>query len=202
MKSYHHVFLFIGALLSLLVPCPARFGYVLIMVFAADLLLILGSAMNIAVDRLRLAELSNILILVFLVWGTSLIKQFLILYSAIIAMTLSFVLYLLPVSSLLIGRTVTHDSKDWKAYCLANLRIMGVFTATSLTFAFFRELMAFESISFPTKNGLWVIQLNLHGVIMPTEFWGTIPGAFIILALILAFMTVVQRRFNIIRSKE
>lgn len=202
MKTYHHVFLFIGSLLSILVPSPARFGYMLVLVIVADVLLILGTAMQIAAEKLLMQELSEIMMLVFLVFGTVLAKQLLIFYSPVIAMTLSFVLYLVPVSSLLISRTVAVKVNDWRDLCISNLRIMGVFTGTLLLFSFFRELISFESISLPARYGLWVIKLNLHGFIKPSEFWGTIPGAFILLALVLAFMSLVQRRFNIIRSKE
>ncbi len=202
MKTYHHVFLFIGSLLSLLVPSPARFGYILVLVVTADILLILGTAMQIASEKLLMQELKDILMLFFLVFGTVLAKQVLIFYSPIIAMTLSFVLYLVPVSSLLVSRTVAVTVSDWRELCISNLRIMGVFTGTLLLFAFFRELLSFGSISLPARFGLWIISLSLPGFITPTEFWGTIPGAFILLALVLAFMSLVQRRFNIIRSKE
>ncbi len=202
MKSYHYPFLFIGALLSLLVPCPARFGYVLLVVMAADLLMILGTGMRIAVDSLHLNELGSIMMLVFLVFTTILIKQFIILYSPVIAMTLSFVLYLVPVSAIIIGRTVASEQMQWKAYCISNLQVLGVFTGTCLVFGFVRELIAYESISLPAHSGLWIIPLNMHGLIKATAFWGSIPGAFILLSLILAFMSLVQRRFNIIRSKD
>lgn len=202
MKSQYHVFMFIGALLTLLVPCPARFGYVLLVVIAVDLLMVVGSGMRIAVDSLKFQELGSIMMMVFLVFCTVLIKQFMILYSPVMAMTLSFVLYLIPVSAILVGRVVVNDKTGWKPYCLTNLQIMGVFTGVSLLFGFIRELIAYESISLPARSGLYIIKLNLHGFIKSTSFWGSIPGAFIILSMILAFLSLVQRRFNIIRRKD
>lgn len=202
MKKNNSIILYISAFLSVVIPVPARFGWGIIMLFTMNILMLLGTTAKFLIRKLDIRELEPVCLLIFLYAVTIFCKQMLILYSPIAALTLSFSLYLIPISTFLLGYILTDKEMNPKVLYIKNMSASGIFTAYALFFYLIRELLAFGSISFPVRKGIHVIKLFSNSNTEFTFFFATIPGAFVILAILVAVFAFIERLVEINRRKN
>ena len=62
-----------------------------------------------------------------------------------------------------------------------------------------RDIIAFGSITFPAPKGIKVITLFKVGEVYPLHFLATIPGTLIVLGLIFALFSYINRKLMILR---
>ncbi len=194
--------LYISAFLSIIIPTPARLAYGIIMLFTLNIVMILGTTAKFLIKKLDIEELEPVCLIIFLYAVTIFCKQLLILYSPVIALTLSFALYLIPISSFILGYIITDREISPKVLYAKNMTASGLFTASALLFYLIRELLAFGSISIPLRKGIHVIQLFSNKISEYTYFFATIPGSFVILAVIVAIYNFIERNVEISRRKN
>lgn len=197
-----NLILYISAFLSVVIPVPARFGWGIIMLFTMNVVMILGTTAKYFIRKLDIRELEPVCLLIFLYATTIFCKQLLILYSPMAALTLSFALYLIPISTFILGYILTDKEMDPKILFKKNMSASGIFTGYALIFYLIRELLAFGSISFPVKKGIHVIKIIADRMPEYTFFFATIPGAFVILAILVAVFTFIERHVEILRRKN
>ena len=198
----NNVILYISAFLSVVIPVPARFGWGILMLLTMNILMLLGTTAKFLIRKLDIKELEPVCLLIFLYSVTILCKQCLILFSPIAALTLSFSLYLIPISTFLLGYILTDKEMNPKVLYVKNMSASGIFTGYALFFYMIRELLAFGSISFPVRKGIHVIKLISTVKTEYTFFFATIPGAFVILAVLVAIYAFIERIVDINRRKN
>lgn len=201
MKKNNLIF-YISAFLSVVIPVPARFGWGITMLFIMNIVMLLGTTAKFLIRKLDIQELEPVCLLIFLYAVTIFCKQMLILYSPIAALTLSFTMYLIPISPFILGYILTDKEMNPKVLYAKNMSASGIFTGYALFFYLIRELLAFGSISFPVRKGIHVIKI-IKGI-QPdfTFFFATIPGAFVILAILTAIFAFIERHVEINRRKN
>lgn len=179
------------ALLGLIIPCPARFGYGLIM--ALSLIIFIGflSLMKWGLSKTETGNTNTLILLVFSVFLIILQKKLLGLFSPILEMTLSFALFFIPISSVVVKFILKNTNSDSPKICLFVIKETSIFALKLLGIYGLREIFAYGSISLPVRNGIKVFTFLDRNFV----FWGTIPGAFIIMASILAISISIKRRF-------
>lgn len=197
-----NLIMYIAAFLSVVIPVPARFGWGIIMLFTMNVVMILGTTAKFLIRKLDIRELEPVCLLVFLFSVTIFCKQILIMYSPIAALTLSFSLYLIPISTFILGYILTDKEMDPRVLYAKNMSASGIFTGYALFFYLIRELLAFGSISFPVRKGVHVIRIFSENMPEYTFFFATIPGAFVILAILVAIFAFIERHVDIIRRKN
>lgn len=194
--------LYISAFLSVVIPVPARVAYGIIMLLIMNIVMFLGTTAKFLIRKLDIEELEPVCLLVFLYSITILCKQLLIMYSPLTALTLSFDLYLIPISSFILGYILTDKEMNPKMLYKKNMSASGIFTGFALIFYIIREMLAFGSISIPVKKGIHVIKILSSQISDYTFFFATIPGAFVILSVLVAIFAFIERHVEINRRKN
>lgn len=197
-----NLILYISAFLSVVIPVPARLGWGILMLFTMNIVMLLGTTAKFLIRKLDIKELEPICLLVFLYAVTIFCKQMLILFSPMAALTLSFSLYLIPISTFILGYILTDKEMNPKILYTKNMSASGIFTGYALLFYLIREILAFGTISFPARKGVHVISIISGKNPEYTFFFATIPGAFVILAILVAIFAFIERHVEIIRRKN
>lgn len=198
----NEILLFVSAFLSMIIPAPARFAYGILMLFTMNIVMLFGITAKILLRKLDIGELEPVCLIIFMYAVTIFCKQLLILFSPIAALTLSFTLFLIPISSFILGYILTDKEMSPKLMYAKNMTASGIFTGSALFFYLVRELLAFGTISFPVKNGIHVVRLFSNQLSEHMYFFATIPGSFVILAVFVALFNFIERHVEINRRKN
>lgn len=196
------IYVFIGAFISIVIPLPARFAYGIVILFALNFLLLMTILIKYAVAYLNLSSMQPAVYLTILVALVIFIKQILILYSPVLAMTCSFSLYLIAFSSFLIGFILNDEGKSLGRELLYDMKYSGIFTLLMLPVFLIRDILGYGTITLPSPSGIIEYNLPSWAQFQPSIFWASIPGAFIILAILVAVASWINRKFIIIEGKE
>ena len=194
--------MFTTAILSFIVPLPSRFAYTIIMLIAINFVMLTGTALKMFIEKLDLQNLEKVLMIIFMLSMTILFKQFVILFSPIIALTMGFAIYLAPVSSFLTGH-ILEPKENYTANLFAvNMRNSGILTGIAAIISIIREFLAYGSFSLPFRNEIHIYKYPFIKTNTLSFFFSTIPGAFILTGLIVAVCVFINKKIEIVRRKD
>ena len=145
-----------------------------------------------------MGSLAEILALAFIVFMTILFKQVLILFSPVIALTLSFCLYIPALSVFLLASVFQGQANaDGASFEPALL-----FSAFALLFFLLRDVLGYGTISLPVSNGIKESYLFNSYDTAFLSFFATIPGSLLVLVLCMSFLLTAQIKMNAIEKAE
>ena len=194
-KNYFYVYMV--AALSIILPLPPCFAYGILAIIQIFLLVIAGLFTKLLLERLDMKKQIPAIILFVLTIFTILYKQLLILYSPVMALTIGYSLYLICFSSYVLGNILDSVGFSPWMHFLKALGRISLFSAFTLVFFVVRDILAFGSISYPSKEGVKYIRLFKTGY--DGHFFVSIPGTLIMLGLIFALFAFVNRKIMIIQ---
>ena len=198
------IYLFVTASLAVIVPAPGRFAYGLVLVLMLNLLMLLGTLFRSLLKRMLVEDLQPVLVPLFLMTLAIICKQLLILYSPLMALVLSFVLYMPAVSSLLIGALYEREKLPLAVSLGENMKESLLFSLYALAVFLFRDICGYGTVTLPSASGLRIIPVlsgDSSSVALGT-FWASIPGAFVLTALMVVVFAHVQKRLDIVRTSR
>ncbi|MBQ9539657.1 MAG: hypothetical protein IJU95_10355 [Treponema sp.] len=191
-------FSFLLSSLALLIPFPGRLAYGLVFVLLLNVQMLSIVFFRFLVKLVHLDDMLSVLTAAMLICESIIFKQILSLYSPIMALTLSFVIYLPAVSSFVISQlNSSGDSQAPLEQALHNMRLSLFFSILSLLFFLIRDLFGYGTISFPGRKALHCLYLlpQTEGAHIGC-FLATIPGA-ILLVFFSAFLVwKLHRKFD------
>lgn len=196
------IFMFTTAILSFIVPLPSRFAYTIIMLLAVNFIMLSGTALKMFIEKLNLANLENVLIIVFMLSMTILFKQFVILFSPIIALTMGFAIYLAPASAFLTGHILEPKANYKSNIFKINMRNSGILTGIAVIVSIIREFLAYGSFSLPFRDGIHIFKYPFIKTSTLSFFFSTISGAFVLTGLVVAMFVFINKKIEIVRRKD
>lgn len=196
------ILIFTTAILSFIVPLPSRFAYTIIMLFAVNFVMLSGTALKMFIGKLNLANLEGVLMIVFMLSMTILFKQFVILFSPVIAFTIGFVIYLAPASSFLTGHILEPKEKYSGNLFAVNMRNSGILSGVAVLVSIVREFLAYGSFSLPFHDGIHIYKYPFVKTTTLSFFFSTISGAFVLTGLVVALFVFINRKIEIVRRKD
>ncbi len=189
-------FVFIAASFALLVSAPGRLAYGLPLIIELIALSAGASLFNSLAAKMNLGELQEILSLSFIVFAAILYKQILIFFSPVLALNLSFVIFLPAASAFLIGSVFSGQP----ASLSKNAALSAKFGAFAFVFFLLRDILGYGAISFPTPGGVEEIVLFDSYKTSFLSFFATIPGCLLIFAFCAAALLALQTRMNVLEK--
>lgn len=189
-------FVFIAASFALLTAAPGRLAYGLPLIIELNLLMAATGAFHAFIKKFEMGTLSDILTVSFILFVTILFKQLLILFSPVIALSLSFCVYIPALSVFLLASVFqSQPAADGKSAqnCLW-------FSLFALLFFLLRDIFGFGTISLPIPNGIKESCLFNSYDTAFLSFFATIPGALLLLLLCMSFLLTVQLKMNAIEK--
>ncbi len=189
-------FVFIAASFALLIAAPGRLAYGLPLIVELNILMAATRAFYSFVKKFDMGGVTDILAVSFIVFLTASFKQLLILFSPVIALTLSFCIYIPALSVFLLasvfqaqggGEKIGFESTFW-------------FSVFALVFFLLRDILGYGTLSLPVPNGIKESYLFNSYDTAFLSFFATIPGALLVLLLCMSFLLTVQLKMNTIEK--
>lgn len=191
-------FVFIAASLALLVSAPGRLAYGLPLVLELNLLAFGATAFNSIMKKVDLGPLRDILTLSFIIFLTILYRQFLALYSPVLALALSFTIYLPAASAFLLGCVYSEQANPVGK----NASVCAKFSVFAAIFFLLRDILGYGTISLPARNAIREIVLFDSYKTSLLSFLATIPGALLIFVFLTSVLLTAQTRMIVIEKAE
>lgn len=203
MKDKKSLFIYIAAYLAILIPSPGRFVYGVAIMLELFLLVIIGTLINSLVKKIKMEELSTIIIMLVLISFTLLYREILIMLYPEISLVLGFVIFLPPVSLFLVGYIFTEMEQTLGERLKSNILDVLVFIVSGLLFFLFRDIAGYGTFTFFGSNHqiYEVVLLSADGVGIFT-FFASIPGAMILAGIILFTHICLRNKFQILKNVE
>ena len=191
-------FSFMLASLALLVPFPGRLAYGLVLVLLLNIQLLSVSLFRKLVEAAGLDDLLSVLTAAMLVCESCVFKQLLSLFSPLMALTLSFVIYLPAVSSFVISHLRPQDRQlDLAEEVRRNMKSSLSFSGFALLFFLLRDIAGYGTVSFPGRRGLACIRLLPQGEGSHVGvFLATVPGAVLLVSVFFFAIWQVRRKLD------
>ena len=200
----HILAAYLAASLALLVPAPGRFAYGIILILAMNISMLTATLFQRLVSSLSLENLSSVLTAMLLVGEGVLYKQFLILYSPVMALTLGLVIYLPPVSSFFISRFYRKSGETLGKELLGNMKYTAQFSLFAGIMFLLRDIIGYGTISLPSRKGIFQLEVlpERFGRMHAGVFFASIPGAIILCTLALTVVLSVQQNLKIAKEQN
>ena len=189
-------FLFTASCLSLFVPVPPRFAYGLVLVLCANVIVFSVILLHAFIDYLGITKGKTLFSLIGTMGITVLLYALLTLWSPLTAFTLGFIIYLIPVSSIISDTVFTPQPSSLRDEIRKGAKLSLLISLLGLSFFALRELFSYGSLSLPARTGLRILWIFGNFRSSPVFFWSAIPGALILLALLLTVLMFVYRRYE------
>ncbi len=196
-KNYYYIY--IAAALSIIIPFPPRFAYGIIAIILLNILIYGGFAIKFFTEKFHITPMLTSLLIFTTVALTGIYKQLFILYAPSIAFTSGLALYLTAFSSYIYGNVLDTVGLPPLEHLVRTSKRTALFSGLVLLFFLLRDIIAFGSITFPAPKGIKVITIFKVGEVYPLHFLATIPGTLIVLGLIFALFSFINRKLMILR---
>ncbi len=198
-KMTQSLFSFIVATLALLIPFPGRFVYGFTLILELNFIMILGTLSGSLIKLLKLEEMGTTLYLFFNVAVTILFRNILMLFQAEVALTLGFLIYVPAVSLFVVGYIFENANEPLLTALKKNERYVIIFSIFSFLYFLFRDVVGYGTFTFYGKNGQIFEKLIISkDFIGFSAFFASIPGAFVLSAIIVYLLIVIRNKYKII----
>ena len=193
---------FLAASLSILVPVPARLAFGVMMLVAFNLQVLFGLLFLRLIRLLGLWRLKNPLMLLEAAFAAVLAKQLFALVCPVAAFTLGFAIFLPAFSSSLMDILFSDGNRLLREDMRSKLSLCGGFTVVALSFFLVRELVGYGTLTVIVRRRLVAFPLfGEAGDTAACSFLASVPGALVLLALLLAlYLAVGSRLVHLHRS--
>ena len=192
-------FSFMLASFALLIPFPGRLAYGIILVLLLNIQMLTMPFFRRLVEFARLDDLLSVLTAVMLLCESIVFKQLLSLYSPLLALTLSFVIYLPAVSAFVISHLRPSDrASDLAGEVRGNLRYTLSFSIFALVFCLVRDIAGYGTITLPGRNTLACLSIaasDSEGIHIGV-FLASIPGAVLLVFIACFLIWRIHRQFE------
>lgn len=179
--------------------CPGRFAVGLVLMVESLLLALFTSLFISLLDTLEVKPIKESCICLFIITFVILYKQILAIFAPLLALQLSFVLFLPAVSTFSTAFLIDDKSRTIFTRLLSVIPPHLVFGVYTILFCAVRDILGFGTITFLTFSGFREIVLFDSAVL---SFLATIPGALMLSALILATFLVIEHWYYTVHFRK
>jgi hypothetical protein len=192
-------------LLVLLLPLPARFSLQIPVFLLFNLIVLSGTLFNRLMVRFHQEKIHTYGTVFFAVFVTVLSKQLLVLFSPVIALMLALPFFAVMFCAIEVGDLLDLNASsppDIKTVLWAQLKKSLPFSTAALALALIRELLAYQSLSLPSPNGMIELAIPRSGLPTFSVFWASIPGCLVLFALLFALKSFIVHNARALREGE
>lgn len=200
MKKKSHL-VYIAAAISILLPATGRFAIGVIICVAMIFITFFGTIFNRIIRNLVSQDSAVFYQFVISILLCTIFNQLIVLYSPVLSIYIGFTIYLAAFSSMIIGFFTSEIQKDFSDVLSHNMINTLKFCLLTLFFFLLRDYIGYSTFTLPGPDGFIEYTLPSIHLYYNSFFWGSIPCAIVLLALGLALITFISRRFDIVRRK-
>ena len=197
------IYVLIATILTVLVPTPGRFVYGVALVIELNFIMLIGTLINSLVKKIKLEELTTLIILATIISTTILYRQILILICPEVMLTLGFMIYLIPISVFSFGYLFSNQNEPLAVRLKLNMVHILTFSVYVLLYFLLRDLAGYGTFTFFGKGH----QIFEKVLISPDNLGffsilASVPGALILSSILLFIHIFVRNRFEMMGNAE
>lgn len=194
----NELYVYTALSLAVFIPIPGRMAYGLIIVFMLYVLSLLGILFKKLSSMFFEFGIHSVLIAVMLICTSILIRQLLIIYSPVMALVLGITIYCPALSAFVLGRLYRKSGLNLIASLKVTFFKCNAFSIFALMYFAIRDLFGYGTISLPSPSGIMEFQIiQQNNLSFIGFFFSSIPGAMILLAVLLALISLVMKNIEI-----
>ncbi len=201
-----NIFTYLSILLMLLIAVPGRFAYGICILLILLLLFLSGSLFKKLIYRLGIQELQVVLMSLFLIAMAVLLKQLLILFCPIIALTMGYAVFLPALSAFLLNNL--YDNRGVSSAEISGTMRQALFFCGCMLLVFLlRDIAGFGTITFPGYKDLAVIHIikSMPSGVSAGTALASIPGSFFLVGIGIVINSMFRNRSiknNMVRNAQ
>ena len=197
------IYVLIATILTVLVPAPGRFVYGVSLVLELNIVMLIGTLTNSLIKKIKLEELSTLILLIMLISSTILYRQIMILICPEVMLALGFLIYLMPISVYCFGYVFSNKEQPLAERLKFNMLHIITFSVYALLFFLLRDLAGYGTFTFFGKNH----QIYEKVLISPDNLGffsilASIPGALMLSSVLLFMHIFIRNKFDIMSKAE
>ena len=201
-----NIITYLSILLMLLIAVPGRFAYGLCILLIMLIVLLCGSLFKKLIYKLGIQDLQLVLMSVFLVAITVVLKQMLILFCPIMALTMGYAIFLPALSAFLLNN-LYENKKASSVELSGSMRQALYFSGWMLLIFLVRDLIGFGTITFPGYKDLAVIYIikSMPSGVSAGNALALIPGSFFLIGIGIVISSMLRDRSiknNMVRKAQ
>ena len=201
-----NIFTYLSILLMLLIAVPGRFAYGLCILLILLVVFLCGSFFKKLIYKLGIQDMQIVLISIFLIAITVILRQILILFCPIIALTMGYAIFLPAISAFLLNSL--YERKRVSPVEINNtMRQVLYFSGWMLLTFLVRDIIGFGTVTFPGYQDLaviYIIKSMPSGVSAGTAL-ASIPGSFFLIGIGIVISSMLRDRSiknNMVRNAQ
>ena len=197
------IYVFVSTALAMLVPAPGRFVYGLVLVLQMNLLMLIGILTNSLTKKLSLETEAPVILLGVTVAATIIFRQFLILLNPELALTLGFIIFLMPISFFFLGYLFNETEENLSKRLKFTFSHLFTFSIYAILYFLVRDIFGYGTITY-FNSSFQIIEkvLIAEDKVSVFSILASIPGSLLFSSIILFIHIVIRNRYNIIKNME
>ncbi len=194
--------IYMTATCAMMIVAPGRFVCGILLALEVILIMLFGTLFRAFLRKIKLQKLSQTCVMILTISVVIFYKQLIILFMPEIAIQMGFIIYLPAISTFATVFLMEKQQESLKTELKQNMIPAFLFSLYSLLTSLFRDILGFGTITLPSMGKQLEIILFNEDKISPLNFIATIPGAFVLSALLLAAYLAIERKFNILKNAQ
>lgn len=193
-------YIYMSIICSMFIIAPGRFACGIVLVLELLFLMLFGVLFKHLVQKVKIQELRTAVILFSLIFIAMLFRQLVVLTMPLMALQMGFVFFLPAVSTYLSSFLFSDSNLSLKCELRKNMYHVMKSGVYGIFVSLIRDFFGYGTITFIGINGMVEKVIFPDDYITIFSFVASIPGAFMLSAIILIFYILFQRMFMIIRK--
>ena len=192
--------IYMAATCAIVIVCPGRLVCGIVIALELCILMLFGLLFRTLLSKLRMENMMQSTMLVFVVFLTLLYKQILCLLMPELALQMSFIIFLPSISTFTTVFLLEEDVPSMSVIIKNDMVSAGLFACYVIVISLIRDVLGFGTLTLPYYGKQIELVLFKSENISALTFLATIPGAIVLTALFLSGFIYVEKKFNIIRK--
>lgn len=193
------VSIYMAATCAIVIVSPGRLVCGIAVAFELICIMLLGILFKTLLKKMNLEKIGQVSILCFVIFFAILYKQILIQAMPVLALQLSFVIFLPPISTFTTVFLLEEQEMTLKESLCKNMPVAFGFSVYILVVSLLRDVIGFGTITLPATGKPFEAVLFSADKISFGTFLATIPGSLVLNALLLSLYLCIEKKFQIVK---
>lgn len=192
--------IYMAATCAIVIVAPGRFVCGIVIAIELICLMLFGLLLKSLLKKMNLEKIEQVLILSFVIFFTVFFKQILAQIMPVIALQLSFVIFLPSISTFTTVFLLEDSNMTLKESLSKNMPVALGFASYILFVSLLRDIIGFGTITLPAAGGHFEAVIFSENRISFATFFATIPGSLVLNALLLSLYLCIEKKLQIVKK--
>lgn len=192
--------IYMAATCAIVIVAPGRFVCGIVIAVELICLMLFGLLLKTLLKKMNLEKTEQAIMLCFVIFFTVFYKQLLIQIMPVIALQLSFVIFLPSISTFTTVFLLEENDMTLKESLLKNMPVALGFASYLLVVSLLRDIAGFGTITLPALGEHFETVIFSAEKISFLTFFATIPGSLVLNALLLSLYLCIEKKLQIVKK--